>query len=526
MRKHMGEMMKWLSTIAVFIILLLGCAKSSQKEVDMGDIRKPAVAGSWYPGNTEALTEMLKGFIDSASVDKIDGRVIGLIMPHAGYIYSGPVAAYAAKLLMQNKDEYKGNTVILIGFSHRPPAWEGVSVWAKGYWETPLGKIPVDEELAQKIISYAPEMIQYRRDVHQSEHSLEMEVPFLQYALDNDFKLVPIAFSHQTSAEIETLVGAILSADVDWEKTFIVVSTDMSHYLPYDKAVSTDQKTIQYVLSNDISGLASWLQSGVGAFCGWAGVLTAMSILPKVGAGEVKLLKYANSGDTQPSTARNGVVGYCAIAYIKGGEHRSGGASEGESAEPGTEEYSLTDDQKLYLLKLARRTIEELVINGKKYKPPQPDDPKLVEDAPVFVTIHRNQMLRGCIGQMVAQEPLYLAVRDMAIAASSQDYRFPPVGKNEIDELDIEISVLSPLRRVNSWEEIVPFKHGVYVKKGFRTGVFLPQVWGQIPDKEDFLSELCSQKAGLPRDCYKDPDTEIYVYTVLKFSESEMGVRK
>ena len=519
--------MKQISVSLLAVLLLTGCARSGEKEVNMNDVRQPAMAGSWYPANPDSLRDMIRVFMDSASVDpsQIGGRILGLIAPHAGYIYSGPVAAYSFKALMIDKERYKGNTVILIGFAHRPPNWEGISVWSTGAWDTPLGRVFIDEELARKILAYSP-MIQDRRDVHLGEHSLELEVPFLQYALDNDFKLVPIAFSHQTIAEVETLVNALLSAGIDWNKTFIVVSTDMSHYHPYDEAVRIDRKTLEYVLADDVEGLINWIPQSGGPFCGYAGVLTLMTLAPKIGADKIVLLKYANSGDIQPSTMAHGVVGYCAVAFVRPENSDKGGRSSSHSESvPGTEEYSLTREQKLYLLKLARRTIEEYVKNGKVYEPPEPDDPKLTEIAPVFVTLHRKGMLRGCIGQMVGREKLYLAVRDMAIAAATQDPRFHPVRPDEIDEIDIEISVLSPLKRINSWEEIVPFKHGVYVKRGWNSGVFLPQVWKQIPDKEAFLRELCVQKAGLEPECYKDPNTELYVYTVLEFSEKELGLK-
>jgi len=280
------------------------------------------------------------------------------------------------------------------------------------------------------------------------------------------------------------------------------------------------------VLANNSGGLVSWMQSGADAFCGWGGVLTAMAVMPKIGAGKVQLLKYANSGDTAPEGAARGVVGYSAIAYIlTGGKSSTNPSSGGNTATPGTGDYSLDEKQKLYLIQLARKTVAELVKNGKHYEPAKPEDAKLVEDAPVFVTLHRSGQLRGCIGQMMARGPLYLAVRDMAIAAASEDYRFQPVSESELDAIDIEISVLSPMKRISSWEEIEPFKHGVYVKRGFNSGVFLPQVWGQIPDKEAFLGELCAQKAHLERDCYKKPGTEIYVYTVFEFSEKEMGLK-
>lgn len=517
--------MKTILSVIIPLLLLVGCAKSREKEVNMSDIRKPAMAGSWYPTDSDSLRQIIKEFVDSADVKKIDGRILGLTAPHAGYIYSGPVAAYSFKALMLDKKQYKGNTVILIGFAHRPPAWEGVSIWSKGAWETPLGRIPIDEQLAQKILN-ADTLIQDKREVHTGEHSLELELPFLQYALDNDFKLVPIAFSHQTMDEINALVKALLSAGIDWNHTFLVVSTDMSHYHPYNDAVMIDKKTLEKVLANDVDGLINWMKQGADAFCGWAGVITMMAIAPKIGANKTILLKYANSGDTQPATMERGVVGYSAIAFVKSADgSKDAKVKESDEEIPGTEDYSLTKDEKLYLLKLSRTTIEKYVRDGVKYEPEKPSDSKLVEDAPVFVTIHRKGMLRGCIGQMVARGPLYLAVRDMSIAAATQDPRFNPVSTSELDEIDIEISVLSPLKKIDSWEKIRPFKDGVYVKNGWRSGVFLPQVWEQIPDKEDFLRELCTQKAGLKSDCYKDPNTEIYVYTVLKFSEKDMGIR-
>ncbi|RKZ34688.1 hypothetical protein DRQ33_01580, partial [bacterium] len=449
--------------------------------------------------------------------------------PHAGYIYSGPVAAYSFKTLMLNKEQYKHNTVILIGFAHRPSNWEGISIWSEGAWKTPLGQVAIDEKLAKKLIDYSP-AIQDKREVHIGEHSLEMELPFLQYALGNDFKLVPISFSHQTDAEIDALVEALLSADINWEKTIIVVSTDMSHYRPYNDAVMIDRKTLGYVLAGNLEKLEGWITEGTGAFCGWAPVLTAMKVLPKVGANKTILLKYANSGDIQPSSASRGVVGYCAVAFVKSGKsnERNNNPDQQENSESNDtkeNEYSLTEQQKLYLLKLARETIEKYIRANEKLEPEKPDDANLVEDAAVFVTIHREGMLRGCIGQMSAQEPLYLAVRDMAISAATKDPRFSPLSEQELDEIDIEVSVLSPLKRIDSWEKIEPFKHGVYVKRGWQSGVFLPQVWEQIPNKESFLTELCTQKARLEPDCYKNPETELYIYTVLKFSEKEMGLK-
>ncbi len=522
-----------LSIMLVFA-LLLGCVSSGEskgktnksKANSMGEskggnmqiIRSAQFAGSWYPSNPSELKNMLNNFFDAASVNPIEGRIQIIISPHAGYIFSGPVAAYGFKALKMNKEMYKGNTVILIGFAHRSPPWYGLSVWEKGEWRTPLGSVEVDSVLARKVMSYNPDILNFKREIFDREHSLELEIPFLQFALDNDFKLLPISFAQQGMAVVETLINALVTSDINWDRTIIVLSTDMSHYHSYEEAMKIDKKTLDYVLKNDIEGLEKWMMSGNDAFCGWGPVITGMAVSESLGWDKPILLRYANSGDTSPESKSRGVVGYCSVVFVRNGNYKMSSKSDGD-------EYSLTHDQKKYLLKLARKTIEEYIINGRKYEPPKPTEPKLIEDTPVFVTLHRKGMLRGCIGQMIAQEPLYLAVRNMAISAATRDPRFSPVPSKQLNEVDIEISVLSPMIKVNSYEDVVPNKHGIYIKRGYRTGVFLPQVWEHFNNRDGFLSELCSQKAMLERDCYKKSETEIYVFTVLEFDEKQYGLK-
>jgi AmmeMemoRadiSam system protein A len=367
-------------------------------------------------------------------------------------------------------------------------------------------------------MSYNPDILNFKREIFDREHSLELEIPFLQFALDNDFKLLPISFAQQGMAVVETLINALVTSDINWDRTIIVLSTDMSHYHSYEEAMKIDNKTLDYVLKNDIEGLEKWMMSGKDAFCGWGPVITGMAVSESLGWDKPILLRYANSGDTSPESKSRGVVGYCSVVFVRNGNYKMSSKSDGD-------EYSLTHDQKKYLLKLARKTIEEYIINGRKYEPPKPSESKLIEDTPVFVTLHRKGMLRGCIGQMIAQEPLYLAVRNMAISAATRDPRFSPVPSKQLNEVDIEISVLSPMIKVNSYEDVVPNKHGIYIKRGYRTGVFLPQVWEHFNNRDGFLSELCSQKAMLERDCYKKSETEIYVFTVLEFDEKQYGLK-
>ncbi|MGB9562004.1 MAG: AmmeMemoRadiSam system protein A, partial [bacterium] len=231
-----------------------------------------------------------------------------------------------------------------------------------------------------------------------------------------------------------------------------------------------------------------------------------------LGAKEGIVLKYANSGDV-PYGEKSRVVGYYSVIFLT--------EEDVESRGKGEKEFELTLEQKKYLLQLARNTIEEYVRHKRRVEVKPPDDPVLRADGAVFVTLHKKGALRGCIGQMIPQGPLYKSVIDMAISSATRDYRFSPVKPEELDEIDIEISVLSPLKQIKNWKEIKLGEHGVYIRKGYNTGVFLPQV-GRMPGftLESFLEELCVQKAGLPPDCYKDPATEIYVFTVLEFDES------
>ncbi len=500
-------------TLQTFVLLALfvfsGCFGAQKKDGEMN--WKASLAGSWYSADGAELRRMLETHIDAAKIPDIDGRIYGIIAPHAGYTYSAPVAAHAAKLLRQNRSEYRNNTVIIIGFSHKSIASRGLSIWTGGNFTTPLGTIAVDEELAKKIAAHDT-LFSFRPEAFDSEQSIEMQIPLLQTALGNNFKILPIAFMYQSLNEIDALANALIESDIDWEKTLLVFSTDMTHYLPYSKAVEYDTLTVNNILANDVDGLIDEFQNKIDALCGVAPVLTAMLVMPHIGAQNPLLLKYANSGDILPESAAQGVVGYCSIVYTKN-------AQKNKPQDAPKVDFLLTDDQKDYLLRLARKTIEEIVVNKKTYEPELPADSILAADAPVFVTLHKAHNLRGCIGQMMARGPMYLAVRDMAIAAATQDSRFAQVSPNELTDINIEISVLSPLQKVKSYKEIIPKKHGVYIKRAFRSGVFLPQVWEQIPDRDDFLAELCRQKANLPADYYKNPDAEIYVYTVLEFSE-------
>ena len=488
--------------------LLAGLMVSCGSSADESGCRMPAVAGQFYPAAPDQLGRMIDDFLVQANPPSIEGRVRALVVPHAGYEYSAPVAAYAYKVIVGKP--YK--TVVLVGNSHRE-GYDGASVYNKGAFKTPLGDVEIDTELAGKLIAANKKFIFFRESPHISEHSLEVQLPFLQKAL-GPFNLVPILLGTE-SREAADILGDALAENTGPD-TLVIASTDMSHYPPYESANFADRKVADAIVSGSEDNLERTIRhlekmgvpNASTFLCGEGAVKAIMRYAEKVGAKKAQLLKYANSGDTAGSKDR--VVGYCAIAF----------SSEGGTNMPvkqSKEEEVLNQDEQAELLKLAKITVESVVRTGKK-----PDYtnkmPGLDRPLGAFVTLRERGQLRGCIGRFKPDIPVYKVVIEMAVAASTQDYRFSPVSERELDKLDYEISVLSPLRKVKSWKDIQIGKHGVEVARGMRHGVFLPQVATETGwDLETFMNNLCEQKAGLPADAWKDPGTDIYVFTALVF---------
>ena len=461
-------------------------------------IREPVVAGSFYPGDKAALSKMIDGFFEKADLLKIDGSINAIIVPHAGYVYSGQVAAYAYKALIGEKID----TVILIGNSHQE-YFDGASVFAKGYFRTPLGDIEIDEDFAKKLMD-SSDKIYFKESAHQQEHSLEVQLPFLQKVL-KDFKVVPIILGNKSDS-VDILINAL--KNLINEKTLIVVSSDLSHYPKYEDAKYSDNKVIEAILTgkreNLVKTIADLKRQGINNLqtcaCGQDAIEVVMGLL---GGAEIKLLKYANSGDITGEKSQ--VVGYASIVFVV----------------PSTSSGLLLKQQQR-LLEIAKQAVENYVKKEKTIKIEENNE-SLNEPLGVFVTLKKNEELRGCIGTFEPKTPLYENVIEMAIAAATQDPRFNPVKEDELKDLEYEISVLSPLKKVDSYKDVEIGKHGVQIKKGSRSGVFLPQVatennWG----RDEFLSILCSQKAGLPSDCWKDSETEIYVFTAQVFGDGDV----
>ncbi|MEW6417475.1 MAG: AmmeMemoRadiSam system protein B [Nitrospirota bacterium] len=465
-----------LCTVFCLILILLpaGC-KAETKE--------PSVAGTFYPSDEKELKEMVERFLSRAEKVSVNGKLLALISPHAGYIFSGQVAAYGYKNI-EGRDIKK---VIIIGPSHHT-AFRGASVYTKGNFRTPLGTVRINERLAEDILNEAAD-VRFNPEAYEEEHSIEVQLPFLQTVL-KDFTIVPIIVGSPTRQTFEHLTLR-LSEILD-ENTLLVVSTDLSHYHDYSTAKEMDGKAIASVERLSVMDTERLLRTGEAELCGGYPVLIATEAVRRAGANMGVLLKYANSGDV--TNDRNRVVGYASIGLYKS---------------------LLTEKEKKELLGLARNTITEYVTNG-KVSEIEMKNPKLKADGAVFVTIKRNGLLRGCIGHIQPIMPLYQSVIKNAVAACSSDLRFTPMKKDELNDMDVEVSVLSPLEPLKDVKNVQVGKHGLVIVKGMQSGLLLPQVAQELGwDRGTFLEQICA-KAGLPRGAWKDADLYTFTAEIIK----------
>ncbi|MCD6169613.1 MAG: AmmeMemoRadiSam system protein B [Candidatus Latescibacteria bacterium] len=507
----MKEFLTLFLIMGAFGLLILSC----RGEESTAAVRPPAVAGSFYPDLPSELKKMVQEFLSRATEEKIEGQIVGLLSPHAGYVFCGQVAACSYNQLKGREFD----DVIVIGPSHYLHL-DGASVGSWDYYQTPLGKVEVDMEIVEKLKTADPK-ITFTPAAHSREHAVEVQLPFLQCVLGN-FKLVPIIMGNPSSENCRMLSNALVKA-IGNRKVLLVASSDMSHYPCYEDACRVDRQTLKVIESlaplKLLESSKEILSRGIPnldcTLCGLGPVATVLMTAKRLGATDVRVLKYSNSGDVNVMgrTDRNRVVGYsAAVVYksdsLKVKEQRAG------------EEFALTKEQKATLLRIARKTLDCCL---KKEKMPdfQVEDPVLRQKRGVFVTLTNQGRLRGCIGHFAPDTPLYKLVSQMTIAAATQDYRFfyNPITVHELPDIRIEISVLSPLKKIESIDEIRMGVDGIYVKMGNRAGTFLPQVatetgWSRV----EFVERCCSEKAGLPRDAWKR-GAELYTYTALVFHE-------
>jgi AmmeMemoRadiSam system protein B/AmmeMemoRadiSam system protein A len=432
-------------------------------------------------------------------VEPGDGAPIGLIVPHAGYVYSGQVAAAGFRQLR----EAQYDVAVIIAADHQAPVSRPIAVWAEGGFQTPLGVVPVDGELARALIA-ADRRITADLAAHENEHVIEIELPFLQRVCPG-CRVVPVLMGADDDATIQALAEALLKT-LPGKRAIIVASSDLSHYPSYRDAQAVDGATLSAIETGDPAAVRAAIAASMArkvpnlatCACGEGPILVVMQVAKGLGADTISILRYVNSGDASVGD-KNQVVGYAAVMFWR-------------YLPP-----DLSSQQRQALLSLARAAIAEHLKTGRLPDQP-PADPALSRRSGAFVTLKQRGVLRGCIGHPRGDMPLYRVVQEMAVSAATADPRFPRLKAEELSAVTIEISILSSLRRVTDPEQIQVGVHGLLINKGGRQGLLLPQVpVEQGWDRKQFLEGLC-QKAGLLAGCWQ-AGASLYAFTAVVFDE-------
>ena len=420
-------------------------------------IREPVVAGQFYPASPKELRAMIRSLVDEKAAKK---EVIGIVSPHAGYPYSGPVAG-AVLSRIKFKD-----TFVILGPSHTGRG-KPFSIMTEGKWRTPLGEVEIDSELGKRILDGSSHL-QEDALAHQYEHSIEVQLPFLQY-FKPDVRIVPIVLAHATP-EIYKTIGKEIAQAVKESKREVVLmaSSDMTHYEPQELAKQKDNEAIKAMLDLDEDGLLKRVEEMNISMCGYAPVVALIAAAKELGAKSAELVKYQTSGDTTGDYSS--VVGYAGIIVTAPEMHP--------------------------IVKLAKQAVEAYVREGKTISAPSTLTPEMQAQAGVFVTLHKFGELRGCIGTLepttgnVASE-----IIQNAISSATRDPRFPPVAPNELEDLEYHVDVLTEPKPVKDKKKLDPKKYGVIVECGWRRGLLLPDLEGV--DTVERQIEICRMKAGI-----------------------------
>ncbi len=479
------------------------------------------LAGQWYSADTDALNKEIDSLYGKTEPNSID-NIIALILPHAGYQYSGQTAAMALKAV---KRDYK--RIIIIGPTHYVPMEEILSVPKVTHYQTPLGLVPTDTEFIDKLLQYP--VFQDIPQANQREHSVQIEIPLLQYKWKN-FKLVPIV-AGQCSLQTIFKAASILNSLVDGD-TLVIASSDFVHYGPnYDYVPFTenvpeqiknlDMGAYQYIAQMDSRGFLEYRNKTGATICGYVPIAILLSMLDK--SSQAHLINYAASGQLTGDFSNS--VSYLSIAF-------SGRWSNTSPVQQKTDTSILTEEDKTQLLILARKAIVSFL--EKRQMPDVSDvgiSDRLKSPRAAFVTLNKimepappgprkNYQLRGCIGDIFPRQPLYKSVISNAVNAAVNDPRFYPVGKDELKDITIEISALTPPKPVGSVENIRIGIDGVVLNKNGYSAVFLPQVAPEQNWSRDEMLEHLSLKAGLPADGWKQ-GASFLTFQAEVFGESE-----
>jgi len=484
--------------ISTFILVFSGVfLRISSAE----DIRQPAVAGAFYPKDADVLRADVQKYLDNAKAKPVNGKIIGIQVPHAGYQFSAQTAAYAYRQVAKQKYDL----VVVIAPSHRDPFY-GATLYPGDGYATPLGTLYIDKSTAQRLAKDC-DVVKFSELGHRAEHAVEVELPFVQI-LFPDVKILPIVVGGYDWPLCEK-IGKALAKVVAGKKVLLIASSDLYHGYSYETCKKVSAATLAAATDLNPKKLCEGLLQEKYSACGGAPIVIMETAARLLGANKAKLLAHTNSGDV--TGKRDGyIVGYGAVAVFAS-KKQAGDHVEYEPLPP--------DVQKEFL-RMARSSIEQYLLKRKlpRFKP---TCDAMKEKRGVFVTITENGMLRGCIGHHESDEPLYKLVPQMALAAAFQDPRFPPLDKSELKKIKIKISVyLTNVYKINSLDEFKMGEMGIIMKKNGHAATYLPEVpteagWTSI---EEEMRNLC-RKAGLGQDAWKK-GAEFWVYRTQVFDES------
>lgn len=515
-----------LITISTTSVLL---AQTASQEV-----WDPQVAGRFYPENEIALKDQINTFLNNIPKQSLKGRPVALISPHAGYQYSGQVAAYGYNAIKDTRF----TRVIILSPSHFKSGkrFRGASILNVKNFKTPLGLIPVDQEACNQLLNPPKSPTPNSHDkktslwgsyegTYQGEHSLEAQLPFLQMSL-NTFTLIPIMIGILIEDDFDRIADALRPLIND--QTLVVVSSDFTHYgegygyVPFKKDIEKNITALDYgafeqIRNKDFDGLKKYRKAtGINA-CGIMPIELLLKLLPDNVSCEI--LNYDTSGRQSKNFSFS--VSYASIIFTKPSETKSGLYTPKDETH-NTEQPLLTTEERETLLSLARNTLVTYTKTGypPKFEPTNDKlTPRLKEKYGVFVTLKKCGELRGCIGHTIPSISLFQGVIENTINSSSRDWRFSPVVPKEVSDIIIEISVLNKPKKISRPDDFTVGKEGVIIRKGDASALFLPQVAKEQGwDRAETLCHLC-QKAGLSRNSWKEDDMEFYVFTADVFFE-------
>lgn len=495
----------------VILLLLAVNTFAMSRYPESQKVRKPAVAGSFYPASAKEIKSMLGPWIHPSG----EAAPQALIVPHAGYVFSGEVAASAFNRIPRG---HRYERIFLLGPSHRVGFNEASVDTLYSFAETPLGQVPIDISVGKDLIKRGEGAFTFRSDAHDREHCLEVQLPFLQMVFDEVPPVVPIVIgSHHLN--VLQQIAEVLEPYFTPENLF-VVSSDFSHYPSYEDAKKSDLFMAETITSGGLEEFLEALSSidkmdfrgEDTAACGACAIAVLLDIMDSQGRGhfEAEHVMYRNSGDSVYGD-KDRVVGYNSMVFTR---------REKPAKDPSDHLFNFSLEEKKAMIATARQAIcsaLRLDYDGDA----RPVGILREKGYGVFVTLHLGGRLRGCIGRFSSDDTLQETIREMARSAAFHDPRFPSLSRSEAHQIDIEVSVLSPLKKIDSVEEFKLGRDGIYIIKGRNHGTFLPQVAEETGwNVEEFLGHCARDKAGIGWDGWKDAD--LYTYQTEIVNESEL----